>query len=153
MLPVAREEGITAQEFAGEWVVYDLERDRAHRLNPAAALVWRHCDGTRDVQQLAALLNAKLGLPKDERLARLALDSLAKAELLRELPAAEALGRLSRRQLVKRLGIGLAALPLVATLVAPDAMAAGSCVGNNANCTNRPCCRGFVCVGGKCQPG
>ncbi|HLL53216.1 MAG TPA: PqqD family protein [Myxococcaceae bacterium] len=144
-LPVARQEKLAAQELAGEWVVYDLERDRAHRLNAASALVWRNCNGKRDARQLAALLSSELGLPNDERVARLALDALARANLLENAPD-EALARLTRRQLVKQLGVALAALPLVATLVAPDAMAAQSCA-----VSGQPCKRAAECCSGICN--
>ncbi|HLL55442.1 MAG TPA: PqqD family protein [Myxococcaceae bacterium] len=153
-LPVARKHGLAVQDFLGELVIYDLDRDKAHRLNPAAALVWRGCDGTQDVAKLAALLSKELGLPRDEQLVRLALESLARAHLLEHMPDAAALERLTRRQLVKRLGVGIAALPLVASLAAPKAMAQNSCAGGNASCIpgRRPCCPGLVCLGGKCVP-
>ena len=44
------------ERLAGETLVYDLRRHRAHCLNPAATLVWRCCDGRTTVASAAARL-------------------------------------------------------------------------------------------------
>src|SRR5207247_8926846 len=54
--PMARSEGLVVEQLDGEVLIYDLERHRAHCLNEASALVWRACDGTRPVPELAALI-------------------------------------------------------------------------------------------------
>ena len=41
------------EPVGGETLVYDLERHRAHCLNPTAALVWSACDGRRDAAAIA----------------------------------------------------------------------------------------------------
>lgn len=143
-LPLARQKDLISHELSGELLVYDLTRNKVHCLNPATALVWRSCDGKRTMEELASLVSARLDLPADEDIVRLALAHLEKARLLEApLPEATAARRLSRRQLVKRLGIGLGALPLLSTLVAPPAHAAGSCQSSGATCNPRkPCCSG-----------
>ncbi len=116
-------------ELMGEVLVYDLERHRAHCLNPAAAVVFKHCDGTRSVEELAALLERELGGPADPDCVWLALDHLGRARLLRQrVSRPKEAGRLSRRQLARRLGIAVL-LPAVTSLLAPTpAEAAASCV-------------------------
>ncbi len=105
MKPQARNEGLLVQEVGEELVIHDQERRKAHRLNPTAALVWRHCDGQRSVADLAKLLQRKLNAPADEELVRLTLALLGKARLLRkasEQPPWDI--SLSRRRLLITLG-------------------------------------------------
>jgi hypothetical protein len=123
MTPHARHDKLLVQELGDELVVYDQERHRAHRLNRAAALVWRHCDGRTTVAELTALLRAELNVSADEEVVWFALDCLRKAGLLRERlprPPAAASG-ISRRQVVRRLGRTAAVallVPAVTTVVA-----------------------------------
>jgi hypothetical protein len=72
----------------------------------------------------------------------LALDQLAKARLLHEdTPAARKPG-LSRRELMKRIGVGGAmALPLITSIIAPTVAQAGTT------------CSAVVCAGGICPTG
>ena len=106
-----------------EVVVYDTERHHAHTLNRIAALVWKACDGERTVADIARVVGGELGAPVDERVVWLAVQSLSEKRLLsgalshRWLP-------LTRRELVQ-LG-GLAALPVIASVVVPPASAQGS---------------------------
>ncbi len=49
MNPLARQDdGLLVEELGEDVVVYDLDRDQVHVLNPVAALVWKSSDGTRD---------------------------------------------------------------------------------------------------------
>ncbi|MCV4613842.1 PqqD family protein, partial [Escherichia coli] len=52
--PKARTGGLVTQDFDKELLVYDLQTDRAHCLNETAAAVWRACDGTKSVNEIAA---------------------------------------------------------------------------------------------------
>ncbi len=164
MKPYARKEGLVVKELPDELLVYDLERHRAHCLNPTAALVWKHSDGQTSVEEIATLLHAELEAPADERLVWLALERLDKSHLLQErLSPPPELARCSRRQLVRKLGLvgGLTVLlPLVTSIVAPTpAEAAASCT-NSCSCVpiaddGRQCgtlCDG-VCSGGTCSGG
>src|SRR5262245_10894015 len=119
MKPEKRREGLVVKELPEEILVYDLERHKAHCLNPAAAIVFKHCNGERTVAELTRLLRREIGTAADESWVHLALHHLDKAHLLEEGP--EVRGRdLSRRDMLKRAGIGLAAaLPLVTSIVAP----------------------------------
>jgi hypothetical protein len=162
MNPARREEGLVVTEVMGELLVYDLDRHRAHCLNAPAAAVFRHCDGSRSVAELAAVLDRHLGAPAGREAVWSALDALDRARLLRQRPARPwPARRLSRRELVRRLGIAVV-LPAVTSVLAPTpAQAAATCV---ADCTGQafgtPCsstapvnclctCNGAgVCVGG-----
>lgn len=134
MTPHAREDGLVVKELPDELLVYDTERHRAHCLNPTAALVWKHCDGGKSVEQIAELLRAELDVPHAEKLVWSALHRLGKARLLREpMSPPPEVARCSRRELVRRLGLvgALAVLvPVVTSIVAPTpAEAAATCVG------------------------
>jgi hypothetical protein len=133
--PARRAEGLVVTEVAGELLVYDLERHRAHCLNPPAAVVFKHCDGSQSVQELARLLNKELGVPVDTDCVWLALDGLGRAKLLqRRVSRPAAAGRLSRRELMRRLGIAVL-LPAVTSVLAPTpAQAAATCV---SDCTGQ----------------
>jgi len=123
MNPQARQDKLLIEEVGDELVIYDRERHNAHRLNRTAALVWRHCDGTVTVAELADLLREQLELPEAEQVVWLALDRLDKAHLLRESPRRPAEAEpISRRRLLGKLKLAGAAaflLPVVATLLTP----------------------------------
>lgn len=127
--PTKRAQGLVVTDLMGETLVYDLERHRAHCLNPAAAVVFRHCDGSRSVDELAGILERELGVPADLDGIWLALEQLGRAGLLRQrLSRPPGTDRLSRRQLARRLGIAVL-LPAVTSILVPTpAEAAASCV-------------------------
>jgi hypothetical protein len=167
MKPERRRDGLVVKELPEEVLVYDLERHRAHCLNPAAAAVFKSCDGERTVGEIARVLRRETGAPADEAWVHLALDRLAKAHLLEEcgdLPRPER--GVSRRDILKKAGVGLAAaIPIVTSIVAPTPVeAAATCTqccstkpdgtpcGNPiALCTGICTCQSGSCVGG-CGP-
>jgi hypothetical protein len=131
MKPRARKQGLVLKELPDEMLVYDLEHHRAHCLNRTAALVFKQCDGSKGVGELAEFFRNELGAPADEKLVWLALEQLGRADLLQErLRAPSRVGPHSRRELIRRMGLGLAALlPLVTSIVAPTpAEASATCV-------------------------
>jgi DNA-binding transcriptional LysR family regulator len=54
-LPRARRDGLLEETLDEELLLYDQDSHTAHCLSPIAACVWRHCDGERDVTELAEL--------------------------------------------------------------------------------------------------
>ena len=145
---------VSRQLESGETVVYDRTRDKIHCLNRGAALVWKHCDGTRTTGDLAHILHEEAGLPEDEAIVDLALVELRKARLLEAEPEGGVFtAPLTRRQAVQRLSYGAvigALLPVVASIVAPRSAAAASCLPNGWQCTaGGDCCSGF-CVSFLC---
>jgi len=148
MNPVARKNGLVVRELSGEVVVYDLERHEAHCLNATAAAVFQAADGRRSLAQIARHLAGTVEPGADEELVGLALDQLALARLLEQEPEAPRPGGVSRREAIRRVGIGAAVvLPLVTSVLAPTpAEAAATCV---ATCVAKPAgtpCN--VCGGG-----
>ena len=174
MKPQRRKEGLVVKELPDEVLVYDLERHRAHCLNPTAGFVFKQCDGDTSVKEIAKRLGQDMAVPADEKWVFLALDRLRKAHLLERPNGATRNGAsYSRRELLRRAGVaGAALLPLVTSLVAPTAVqAAVSCVGPGGCATQlngTPChcgvptdcptncmCSGGICIdaGGCNSPG
>ena len=156
--PKVREVGLVVERVDDELLVYDLERDKAHRLNETAALVFRHCDGERTVRELAAWAGAEVGRPLEEEVVWRALVRLGDEHLLEE-PLSPPEGReWSRRQVLRRAGVAGAAaglaLPVVKSIVAPtSAQAQLSCLPAGVSCGVPgacvpviPCCPGSFCT-------
>ncbi len=158
-IPQARTANLVVKPVAGEVLVYDLERHRAHNLTATAAAVWRHCDGRRTVPEIARAVAEDTGTSGDEQLVATALAQLARARLL-EAPGAWA--GVSRREALRAGLATAAAVPLVTTIVAPRAAQAqsltctvdatlctGSCgAGNSCTGLSEACCA--VVTGGTC---
>jgi hypothetical protein len=152
-LPVARRERLLVEELPDEVLVYDLDRKKALCLNRTAALIWNQCNGKTSVEQITLFLRNQSAADSasiDEDVVWFALEQLRKSRLLDE-PVARNDGKpnLSRRELVKRIGLA-ASVPLVVSILAPTASAALSCAGRI--CTGNPgicgacTCNGTVCV-------
>jgi hypothetical protein len=156
MFPKARQEKLTVRELASETLVYDHERNKAHCLNRAAVLVWRHCDGQTSLADLARMLHDRLHVCEAEAMVRLALEQLSRRHLLEE-PVLPLTGpaRLSRRDLLKQLAAAAVALPLVMTLTAPKARAQVSMTACLTKQEGDACIRGSntagSCCGGICK--
>jgi hypothetical protein len=154
--PIARTDDLVITDADGDTLVYDLRSHRAHSLDGAAALLWRLCDGTRDLPTLAAALagTAPAGEQGDaavspDDVVRYALARLARAELVRDVPSTGGCP-LSRRTLLRRAGAAGAALlvPTILSVVAPTTLQAqASCLPGGADCTNQKqgCCPGLRC--------
>jgi hypothetical protein len=129
MQPRARTDDLVVERLGDEVLVYDQRTEKCHMLNRAAAAVWRRCDGQAGPAELAAAVAAESGLPARDEVVALALDQLRRADLLEGADEAAHERPLSRRALVRRLGLaaGLAALlPMVESLVVPRAADAQS---------------------------
>ena len=167
IFPIARTEGLIVEELDDEVLVYDMDRDRAHCLNSTAARVWKLCDGRKNATDIARELHRTIQKPDAknnsrrvnapslqaaEELVWLALDQLSRDRLLeKETFAASRVSLISRREAIRRVGIGAAiAIPVVASITAPTAVQAGSCGHTNSNCsTGADCCSG-ICNSNKC---
>jgi hypothetical protein len=152
-LPTMRKHGLVIDDLPDEVLVYDLERHQAHCLNRSAALVWRCCDGSSSSAEIARRLTAELDASFNEDLVLIALNQLEKLHLLEQPAATPAqFAVLSRRQMVRRLGLAAAvAVPLVTSIVAPRAVEAATCVPPGQPCSGIKLCCG-VCnpVGNVC---
>ena len=155
MNPRARRKGILVQEVAGETLLYDLDRHRAHCLGPVLAEFWRRCDGGKSPGQIARAVERRTGQPMDEAALAVALRRLARARLLEDAPRPAEPAATGRRELLKK-AAALAGLTLV-SVSAPRASAAASCMTTaacealgNKFCTNQPCCTPGAPAGTAC---
>jgi hypothetical protein len=166
-LPKARKKDLLVEAIDDEVLVYDLRNSRAHCLNKNAAFVWESCDGRTPIPQLRVKLEKQVGAKKCEELLHVALKQLSSADLLQKrMPSLGERPSLSRRELIRRIGIAAASIPAVTSILVPTAQAAGSCVGFDGNqqaAVNRAacCCNklstvfnkgkgGWFCTGGAC---
>jgi hypothetical protein len=154
LTPRARKDGLVVRELSGELLVYDRDRNKAHCLNETAALIWKHCDGRTTITGIRDLLQDRATEPVDERVIWYALDQFTTDHLLEErVKRPPEIGRLSRRQLIKRIGFA-ASIPLVVSVLAPTVFAAASCTQactTVVNCTI-PGCQSCP-TPGTCKPG
>jgi hypothetical protein len=124
-LPRARHDGLVEEAVGDELLLYDQNSHIAHCLSPIAASVWQHCDGERDVTQLAKLAGANEDLVAD------ALHELREKELLDAEPQlmhSAALG-VSRREAISRIaryGAAAAGVPLIVSAAAATPAMASS---------------------------
>ena len=138
--PIARKSGLVVQEVPDEVLVYDLESNKAHCLNQSAAMIWKSCDGSNSVSEIAKLVEAQAGGKVTEDFVWLAINQLSENNLLEKQVAVNFAGQ-SRREAIKKIGLASAiAIPVIASLVAPQsAMAAASCsCMNPSSCGNAP---------------
>jgi coenzyme PQQ synthesis protein D (PqqD) len=149
--PRARQEGLVIQQLADELLVYDQDGFKAHCLNSTAALVWKHCDGKKTARAIALAVEKEAGASVDEELVWLALGQLGKSRLLTERIVPARTPGISRREMIRRVGITAAvALPVVTSIIAPKAAQAANCRASGQGCgTGAQCCSG-LCNGGTC---
>jgi hypothetical protein len=159
-MPRARHAGLIVRELEDETLIYDADTDKAHCLNHTAALVWKHCDGTSSVTQICDSLSQTMETTIDEKVVWYALQQFNKDGLLEEKiepPAAFIVAGMSRRQMVRTLGLtAMVAIPVVTSIVAPTPVQAQSCLPMGSPCTSTPqCCRFLFCFGTppRCNPG
>jgi outer membrane biosynthesis protein TonB len=115
-----RVSGVLIEVAGDEWVAYVQSSNTAHALNASAGALFNAIDGVRSVEALASLLDVDLDVVD------LGLGELVEAGLV---VVEGEVGRSSRRELLRKIGIGTAAaaaLPVVETIVAPSRAAASS---------------------------
>jgi hypothetical protein len=149
-VPKARRNQLMIKELANETLVYDESNHQAHCLNQTAAFVWKHCDGRRSLPALARLLEKETNVSAPEHTVRLAIKQLQESHLLDASESKPTWAGLSRREMVRTIGITAVALPIVISIVAPQAAMAATCVLVGQPCTGigqGTCCAGLVCCG------
>jgi len=140
--PLARTEQLIVKEVDDEVLVYDLKTDKAHCLNDTAAKVWKNCDGEKSVTDITAVLANGTEALVEEGVVWLALDQLKQFKLLVDVPNAPLVfAGMTRRQLVRTLGVAAIALPVVVSIIAPTpAMAASPCSAKDPCTVPADCC-------------
>mgnify|MGYP001309146603 CR=1 FL=1 len=151
--PMARHNGLVVQEMPDEVLVYDMDTNKAHCLNQSAAFVWKSCDGNNTVGDIVRQFEANGNGKVTEDFVWLAIDQLNENGLMDGKIAPRFEGQ-SRRQVLKTIGLAsMVALPVIASLVAPQkALGSTSCAcGTSPDCVpQRPGCPGTTCTGGTC---
>jgi hypothetical protein len=100
--PLARRDDIEVRIVDDELVLYDGRTQRAYALHPFVARVWALCDGTVDVTELAHFVRDHPGDEPPTDHVRGALDALAEAGLLEQVPTVpEGSPSVTRGELVK----------------------------------------------------
>jgi hypothetical protein len=139
--PKARQDGLVLRELREELLVYDTETHDAHCLNSTAAFVWKQCDGTTSVAEIADRVRAELGAEIEDEMVWVALEDLWTRQLLEGEAAPAREGTMSRSQALRRVGIAAAvSVPVITSVVAPKAAHAATCIASG-----QPCAQGQTC--------
>jgi hypothetical protein len=140
MNPHARQDQVLVEELAGEFLVYDLTRNKAHCLNRTAAFVWQQCDGQTPVAEIATRLAREFEVPVDEELIWLALHRLQQVDLLQEpLPRRTSRPVVSRRDMMRQLGLVGSVAILLPVVTSSNAPAAAQAASPRPTTTTNPC--------------
>lgn len=153
--PKARKNDIVVQKLEGETLVYDLKENKAFCLNETSALVWDLCNGKLDVSGISDEMSKRLKTLVSIDFVNLALDQFSKDGLL-DNTERDYFGVLTRREVIRKVGFAsVVALPIVSSLIAPEAIAAQSCLSGSMSGCGSPCCPGLTCIFGNhcCVPG
>jgi hypothetical protein len=147
--PIARQKQLLVEQIGDDVVIFDQERKRAHRLNKTSAIVWRHCDGNRAIEDLTMVLKQELNDAADENLVLLSLSQLEAAHLLEQpVKLTSQQARTSRREFVRKIGaVGVVSLllPVITTMMVPTPAQAQTCSQCNGECTGTCECSACFC--------
>jgi hypothetical protein len=163
--PRARLNDLVVKQVDDEVIVYDRVDHRASCLNAVTAAVWHLCDGDTEIAMMTGRLRERGFQEAADEVVLLALDQLKRARLLEAVGENSTTRRsnVSRRKLLRELGISAAAVPALSAITVPTAAQAASCLTQDMPCTpgGTPCCihlhcqpvgnnqspTGFKCVG------
>ena len=148
--PTTRKNDIVVQEVSGETLIYDLKSNKAYCLNETSALIWQLCDGKRTASEISDEMSIRVKAQISEDFVWIALDQLNKDGLL-EGEISDRFVGLSRREVIRKTGFAsVVVLPLVSSLVAPNAANAQSggmpLLSNCSTCTSGSQCTSTRCV-------
>lgn len=150
-LPLARDRSeLLVERLSGELLIFDPRSQQGHCLNATAADVWERCDGRTPVAELVAEFD-RAGVPEAEAVVELAIVGLEQAGLVQPAPVPTAQRDMSRRRLMRGLGLAAGAV-LIQSIAAPAPALACSQTGTTvANC-GLQCCS-HICVDFTTGPG
>lgn len=133
-----RSRALVAKDVGNEVVLYDLETDKVHLLDPRASVIWRLAKEPIALDDLVTEATTHLAADEPWREEVLAIiDELASHGLLDE---AGAPSLLDRRRVLKLAGAAALAAPAITTILAPPAAASHS--------DGAPTALGQICPGG-----
>lgn len=148
-MPLARTKDIIVQEVDDECLVYDLKTNKALCLNTVSAEIWKRCDGTTTVQEVAEILGKRMDIKLQEDFVWLAIADLEKNKLLEKQVAPPSdFENLSRRKVLVKYALPSLMLPIVASIVAPSAVQAQSGMVPTPTCQPS----GTFFIAGNCTP-
>lgn len=154
--PKSKKQNVVVQELENELLVYDLQTNKAFCLNETSAMVFQLCNGKRTVSEIADALSVKLKTLVSEDYVRLTLHELNRDGFLENSDEIITyLNGISRREMVRKVGLAsMIALPLISSVVAPNAAMAAS---QPINCTPTPLApgcpiSGTVVISNPCSP-
>lgn len=161
-IPLSRFEDIVVQELKDEILVCDTKYNQVFCLNQTAGEVWKLCDGKKNYREIAKELSKKMKVDFTEELVLFTLGELSKQNLLvNQINTNDLFGEFSRREVIKKIGLtSMVAIPLISSVVMPQAMHAASSCNNDTDCGAGECCDtttntcnttgsfGCVCSGG-----
>src|SRR6185369_528610 len=90
MKPLARKEQLVVEDLVGECVVYDSNDKKAHSLNPTVTWIWRHCDGSTGVEEMAVQFEREFGCSDSLEVVLSGVKQLETAKLLVLTPREDA---------------------------------------------------------------
>ena len=132
-LPRSRTADIVVQSLGNEVLIYDLKSHLAYNLNETSSVVYLACDGETSFDELRSKSNFT------DYLIFLALEGLNKENLLESDSYRSPFAGLSRREVIKKVGLAaMITLPVITKLIAPTAATAASrttCVAPNQKVT------------------
>ncbi len=148
--PINRQSNIVIQQLNDETLIYDLSINKAFCLNETSGIIWQMCDGTKTVADISQAVSQKLNANISEDFVWLALDQLKKDKLITNEFTSVFAG-MTRREVIRKVGFAsMVALPVVASMIAPTAVNAQSCLAAMQSCTPSPtgggCCPDSFCA-------
>ena len=84
MKPKARKGDLLVKRDTGELIIEDLTREKGIHLNPTSAYVWEKCDGKRDTEEIAKIMENELGMNVSEKVVAMAVNKLFDKNLLED---------------------------------------------------------------------
>lgn len=126
--PISLKNNVLVQELEKELLLYDLDRNKAFCLNETSLMVWNLCDGENTVEDIRHKVSIQLKTNIPEEIIWLTLEGLKNEKLLNNHKEITINFKgLNRREIIKKVGFStLIALPLISTIVSPNAAAAQS---------------------------
>jgi hypothetical protein len=126
--PQSRQNNLVVQELESELLIYDLSTNKVYCLNETSGLVYQLADGKRTVEEIADAMSVKLKTLVNAEFVRLALHELNGNGLIANADEMKSyFAGINRREAVKKIGLAsMIALPLVSSVVAPNAASAQS---------------------------
>lgn len=125
ILPQSKNANLVVQEMNGEILIYDFSTNKVFCLNETSAKIFQSCDGKTTFADLKEKYNF------NDDFIFLALDELKRLNLLQPTENYQStLAGMSRREAVKKVALGtFLALPIITSIVAPQAIQAQSVCG------------------------